>query len=68
VDCLDDALRERGKPEVFNSDQGAPFTGKAYTDYLLSSNQGQHQACAAARKATIIGRMTCAGNMFNKQF
>lgn len=34
VDCLEDALREHGRPEVFNSDQGAQFTSKAFTDVL----------------------------------
>ena len=26
VDCLEDALRTYGKPEIFNSDQGSQFT------------------------------------------
>ena len=26
VDCLEEALRTHGKPEIFNSDQGAQFT------------------------------------------
>jgi putative transposase len=34
VDCLEDALREHGKPEVFNSDQGSQFTSAAFTDVL----------------------------------
>jgi putative transposase len=34
VDCLEDALREHGKPEVFNSDQGAQFTSHAFTGVL----------------------------------
>ncbi len=34
VDCLEDALRHHGKPEVFNSDQGSPFTRTAFTDVL----------------------------------
>ena len=34
VDCLEDALREHGRPEVFNSDQGSQFTSKAFTDVL----------------------------------
>jgi putative transposase len=34
VDCLEGALREHGKPEVFNSDQGAQFTSTAFTDVL----------------------------------
>jgi putative transposase len=34
VDCLEDALRVHGKPEVFNSDQGAQFTSEAFTGVL----------------------------------
>ena len=34
VDCLEDALRTYGKPEVFNSDQGSQFTSAAFTGAL----------------------------------
>jgi putative transposase len=34
VDCLEDALRMNGKPEIFNSDQGAQFTSIAFTSVL----------------------------------
>jgi putative transposase len=34
VDCLEDALRHHGRPEVFNSDQGSQFTSSAFTDVL----------------------------------
>lgn len=34
VDCLEDALREHGRPLVFNSDQGSQFTSAAFTDVL----------------------------------
>ncbi len=34
VDCLEDALRSHGEPEVFNSDQGAQFTSDAFTGVL----------------------------------
>jgi putative transposase len=34
VDCLEDALRGNGKPEVFNSDQGAQFTSAVFTEVL----------------------------------
>lgn len=34
VDCLDEALRHHGKPEVFNSDQGSQFTSAAFTSVL----------------------------------
>lgn len=31
---LDDALREHGRPKVFNSDQGSQFISKAFTGVL----------------------------------
>ena len=34
VDCLEDALREYGQPEVFNTDQGTQFTSEAFTGAL----------------------------------
>ena len=34
VDCLEDALRTYGKPEIFNSDQGSQFTSVAFTSVL----------------------------------
>ena len=34
VDCLEDALRTHGRPEVFNSDQGSQFTSEAFTGVL----------------------------------
>jgi putative transposase len=34
VDCLEDALRTHGKPEMFNSDQGSQFTSEAFTGVL----------------------------------
>jgi putative transposase len=34
VDCLEDALRQHGKPKVFNSDQGAQFTREIFTGVL----------------------------------
>ena len=34
VDCLEDALRIHGKPEIFNSDQGSQFTSAAFTGVL----------------------------------
>ena len=34
VDCLEDALRHHGPPEIFNSDQGSQFTSVAFTDVL----------------------------------
>jgi len=34
VDCLEEALRAYGKPDIFNSDQGAQFTSLAFTGVL----------------------------------
>ena len=34
VDCLEDALRAHGKPEVFSSDQGTQFTSEAFPGVL----------------------------------
>jgi putative transposase len=34
VDCLEDALRMHGKPEVFNSDQGSQFTSESFCGVL----------------------------------
>ncbi len=35
VDCLEEALRTHGRPEIFNSDQGVQFTSEAFTGVLL---------------------------------
>jgi putative transposase len=34
VDCLEEALRRHGRPEIFNSDQGAQFTSDVFTGVL----------------------------------
>jgi len=34
VDCLEEALRNYGKPEIFNSDQGSQFTSDSFTGVL----------------------------------
>jgi putative transposase len=34
IDCLGDALRHHGRPEIFNTDQGAQFTSLAFTKVL----------------------------------
>ena len=35
VDCLEDAIRLYGTPEIFNSDQGSQFTSEAFIAVLL---------------------------------
>ena len=34
VDCLEEALRTHGRPEIFNSDQGSQFTSETFTGVL----------------------------------
>ena len=34
VDCLEEALRQYERPEIFNSDQGAQFTAEVFTGVL----------------------------------
>ena len=38
VSVLEQAIRRYGKPEIFNTDQGSQFTGKAFTDVLKNNN------------------------------
>jgi len=38
VDCLEEALRNYDKPEIFNSDQGSQFTSDAFTGVLKREN------------------------------
>ena len=35
VECLEQALRAFGVPEIFNTDQGCQFTSEAFTDVLI---------------------------------
>jgi putative transposase len=37
VDCLEDALRRHGRPEIFNTDQGSQFTSEVFTGVLLAA-------------------------------
>ena len=34
IEALEEALRQHGRPEIFNSDQGAQFTSPEFTDVL----------------------------------
>ncbi len=38
VDCLEEALRVHGRPEIFNTDQGSQFTSEAFTKVLLEAD------------------------------
>ena len=37
VDCLEDAIRAYGTPEIFNSDQGSQFTSDMFTGVLIEN-------------------------------
>jgi putative transposase len=54
VDCLEDALRHHGKPEIFNSDQGSQFTSAAFTSVL------KHESVAIS----MDGRGRALDNIF----
>lgn len=38
IDCLEEALRRYGTPDIFNSDQGSQFTSLAFTGVLKARN------------------------------
>lgn len=38
IEALEEALRRYGKPDIFNTDQGAQFTSKAFTDLLKNNS------------------------------
>lgn len=38
VEALEEALRQHGKPEIFNTDQGSQFTSQAFTGTLLNAD------------------------------
>jgi len=54
VNCLEEALRCYGRPEIFNSDQGSQFTSTAFTDVL------KREAC----KISMDGRGRALDNIF----
>lgn len=37
VDCLEEAIKDYGAPEIFNTDQGSQFTSDAFTGVLIRS-------------------------------
>ncbi|MDH3659209.1 MAG: DDE-type integrase/transposase/recombinase [Alphaproteobacteria bacterium] len=54
VDALEEALDCYGKPEIFNTDQGAQFTSEAFTTVLLD----------AEIKISMDGKGRCMDNVF----
>jgi len=39
VDCLEGALANHGKPEIFNSERGSRFTSTSFTDILTREGE-----------------------------
>ena len=54
VDALQEALREYGAPQIFNTDQGSQFTSYAFTDVLIKSGI----------KISMDGKGRCMDNIF----
>ena len=54
VDCLEEAIKTYGTPEIFNSDQGSQFTSDAFTGVLINN----------AVKISMDGRGRALDNIF----
>jgi putative transposase len=54
IEALEEALRQHGSPEIFNSDQGCQFTSEDFTAVLLA-----HQV-----RISMDGRGRCIDNVF----
>jgi putative transposase len=54
VNALKSALRKHEKPEIFNTDQGSQYTGKAFTGTLLETGI----------KISMDGKGRCMDNIF----
>jgi putative transposase len=60
VDCLEDALRTHGKPEIFNSDQGSQFTSDCLYRRADPRRGGHQQGWARASVRQHLRRATLA--------
>jgi putative transposase len=54
VEALNEAMRRFGRPEIFNTDQGAQFTAAAFTEVLLGHGV----------KISMDGKGRCIDNVF----
>ena len=57
VDCLEDAIRVYGTPEIFNSDQGSQFTSDVFTGILIENDI----------KISMDGRGRALDNIFTER-
>jgi len=39
VDCLEEAIKAYGRPEIFNSDQGSQFTSDCFAGVLIKKKR-----------------------------
>jgi putative transposase len=58
VDALNEALYRHGRPEIFNTDQGAQFTSKEFTKVLKANKVA----------ISMDGRGRCQDNIFVERF
>lgn len=57
VDCLEDAIKVYGTPEIFNSDQGSQFTSDVFTGILIENDI----------KISMDGRGRALDNIFTER-
>ena len=62
VEALEEALTRHGQPEIFNTDQGSPFTGFAFTGRLRAA--GVQISMGARCQISMGGRGRCMDNIF----
>ena len=60
VDALKEALR-KGKPDIFNTDQGAQFTSEAFTGLSLSSTASESAWMERGATTTTCSSSGCGG-------
>lgn len=58
VDCLEEALKRFGTPDIFNTDQGCQYTSDAFTSVLI----------AKGISISMDGRGRCLDNIFVERF
>jgi putative transposase len=63
IEALKGALR-RGRPEIFNSDQGSQFTSEKFTGELLAKQIAISMAAKQSRFSAMDGRGRCMDNIF----
>ena len=60
IEALEEALG-KGRPEIFNTDQGSQFTGEAFTGLLERSTESESAWTGKAGTATTYSWSGCGG-------